>query len=123
MSELHSKATECDYHDAERQVRQHFTLKIEDNKIQDELLAKMIHKSTPDDILKVTWNFKAQRAKNHAIENKQKQCNQIQFSKDDWAHTSHFGNAGYGGGYGGGGCGCSQSMCWMRSSHGKKIHF
>ena len=44
MSELHSKATEYDYHDTDRQVREEFILNIEDNKIQDELLAKLMDK-------------------------------------------------------------------------------
>ena len=59
MLELHSKATECDQHDTDRQVREEFTLNIEDNKIWDELLAKLTDKSTPDDALKIARKVEA----------------------------------------------------------------
>ena len=61
MSMLHSKAQECGYTDAPRQIHEQFTVMIDDMKMQDELLAKLSDTSTPEDALKITHKTEAQR--------------------------------------------------------------
>ena len=105
MSELHNKVTEHDYCDADRQIREEFTVIIDDNKIQDELLAKLIEKSTPDDPPKIPRKVEAERAEKHATENDHKHFKSIQHGKGDqiWVGLGSSADGEHGG------CDCSQS--------------
>ena len=91
MSELRSKAAECAYVDIDRQVREQFTVNIDDNKMQNELLSKLTDKSTPDQALKIVCKIEAQRAQKSAI-TESKEFNAV-------------GTQGRGRGHGGRGCG------------------
>ena len=86
MSSLQSKARECGYTDAGRQIREQFTVMIDDTKMQDELLAKLSDTSTPDDALKITCKIEAQRQQKSAIQQEQKEFNAV--------HRGHGGNRG-----------------------------
>ena len=77
MSSLRSKARECGYTDAGRQIREQFTVMIDDTKMQDELLAKLSDTSTPDDALKITRKIEAQRQQKSAIQQEQKEFNAV----------------------------------------------
>ena len=77
MSSLRSKAHECGYTDAGRQIREQFTVMIDDTKMQEELLAKLSDTSTPDDALKITCKIEAQQQKS-AIQQEQKEFNAVQ---------------------------------------------
>ena len=57
MSVLHSKAQECGYTDAPRQIHEQFTVMIDVTKMQDELLVKLSDTSTPEDALKITYKI------------------------------------------------------------------
>ena len=67
MSALHSKAEECGYADAPRQICEQFTVMIDDMKMQDELLVKLSDTSTPEDTLEITCKIEAQRQQKSAI--------------------------------------------------------
>ena len=78
MSSLRSKACECGYTDAGRQICEQFTVMIDDTKMQDELLTKLSDTSTPDDALKITHKIEAQQQQKSAIQQEQKEFNAVQ---------------------------------------------
>ena len=78
MSSLQSKAHECGYTDAGRQIREEFTVMIDDTKMQDELLAKLSDTSTPDDALKITHKIETQWQQKSAIQQEQKEFSTVQ---------------------------------------------
>ena len=78
MSALQSKAKECGYTDAARQIQEQFTVMINDTKMQDYLLAQLTDTSTPDDALKITCKIEAQRQQKSAIWQEQKDFNSVQ---------------------------------------------
>ena len=51
---------------------------INDTKMQDDLLAKLTHTSTPDDALKITHKIEVQRQQKSDILQEQKDFNSIQ---------------------------------------------
>ena len=77
MSVLCSKAEECGYKDAPRQICEQFTVMINDVKMQDELLVKLTETSTPEDALKITHKIEDQRQQKSAIQQEHKEFSVI----------------------------------------------
>ena len=73
-----SKAKECGYTDAPRQICEQFTVMIDNTKMQDMLLVKLSDTSTPEDALKITHKTEAQRQQKPAIQQEHKEFNAVQ---------------------------------------------
>ena len=59
MRALHSKAQECSYTDAPKQIHEQFTVMIADTKCKMSYLQSLVTLVTPEDALKITHKIEA----------------------------------------------------------------